>query len=340
MRGPATAVRQKFSKLGLVTTDALVLRGVELGIAAILAGTANFGLSANTWKSYECIINNLRRCAEATKCEMELPFEGTKMLTFVGWMIERGLKASTMSAYISALRMYHIALGFNEPVLREPIVKLILKGKANWDLVMKKIAGEVGRLPVSRKVLILIKKMIMKIGLSNDEILITWAIATVLWNGSFRVHELLAKKQGEYDPQTTLLWEDVQERKVVIEGETVSALAFRIKSPKIDRVGTGDYIEIYWTGQFNCPVTAFQRWRRASQVVEHPKLPVFRLARDRCYSGQLLNKRLAQLTEDLCKHMKGGKITSHSFRAGALCRLSLSSSSLTRCCVRNVPSRI
>ena len=310
------SVHQKFSKLGLVTPGALIGRGVEPGIASILAGVANCGLSANTWKSYECIRNNLRKCENETKQSMELPFNGTKMLTFVGWMITRELKASSMSSYISALRMYHIALGFNEPVLREPIVKLILKGQSNWDMVRKKISGQVGRLPVSKKVLLLIKKMIQKQSLPQSEKLLVWAVSTVLWNGSFRVHEILGRVQREYDPQTTLLWEDVREREVVVDGSTVTALAFKIKSPKVDKVGTGDYVEVYWTGGFNCPVTAFQRWRRASRVEEQPKMPVFRLTQGCCYTGQQLNKRLEELTGELCSHVKGGKITSHSFRAG------------------------
>ena len=160
MRGPRVVVRQKYSKLGLVTPASMV--GVEQGIASILCGMANFGLSANTWKSYECIINNLARCEEATGKTMQLPFESSKMLTFVGWMIERGLKASSMNAYISALRMYHLAMGYSEPVLRERIVKLILKGKANWDMVQKMISGEVGRLPVTNVVMKLIKKELVK----------------------------------------------------------------------------------------------------------------------------------------------------------------------------------
>ena len=78
----------------------------------------------------------------------------------------------------------------------------------------------------------------------------------------------------------------MKERKVVIDGETVSAfaLAFRIKSPMVDRMGTGDYIDLYWFGQFNCPDT--QRWRRASQIVEHSKLPVFRLQAGEHVQGQ------------------------------------------------------
>jgi hypothetical protein len=103
----------------------------------------------------------------------------------------------------------------------------------------------------------------------------------------------------------------------------VTALAFKIKSPKVDRVGTGDFVEVYETGLYNCPVKAFNKWREASTVPEHPKLPVFRTAVDFCYTGKQLNKRLAQLTVDLSMEMKSGKVTSHSFRAGVaseMCR--------------------
>ena len=63
-------VRQKFSKLGLVTPEGLTDRGVEPGIASILAGVANFGLAANTWKGYETIINHLERCSSETGNDM------------------------------------------------------------------------------------------------------------------------------------------------------------------------------------------------------------------------------------------------------------------------------
>ena len=324
-------MKQKFSKLGLVTSESLVGRGVEPGIASILAGTANFGLSNNTWESYQCIINNLRRCQEAKGQSMDLPFTLVKMLTFTGWMIERGLKASSMNSYISALRMYHIAMGYNEPVLRDPIVKLILKGKSNWDAVKKKIAGEVGRLPVTSLVLKMIKRNALKATFDPEEKIILWAICTVLWCGSFRVHEIVSRYKCEYDPQSTLLWEDIKVSKVTLNGKAVTALGFRIKSPKVDRVGTGDYVEIYETGLYNCPVKAFLKWRGASGVSEDPKMPVFRIKEGCCYTSQQLNMRLGELTRDLKEHIKGGEITSHSFRAGVaseMCRAGYSESDI------------
>ena len=112
-----------------------------------------------------------------TGYDMEIPFDTTKMLNLVGWMINRGLKSSSISVYISALRMYHLALGYNEPVLREPIIKLILKGKSNWDMVQRKLAGKVGRLPVTNLALKLIKgPRYVRESLKN-----TWLVETVFY---------------------------------------------------------------------------------------------------------------------------------------------------------------
>ena len=36
-------------------------------------------------------------------------------------------------------------------------------------------------------------------------------------------------------------------------------MAFIIKSPKADRVGAGDYVEVYATGEYNCLVKAILR---------------------------------------------------------------------------------
>jgi site-specific recombinase XerC len=322
--GPIIGERQKYSKLGLVTSEVLTECGVEPGIASILAGVANFGLSANTWRGYETIINHLKRCSTETGCNMELPFDTAKTLNLVGWMIDsRNLKGATISKYLSALRMYHLALGYNEPALREPIVKLILKGKSNWDLVEKKISGEKGRLPVTANVLKLMKKKLVKASWPVKDKRIFWAVATILWNGSFRVHEILSRDMKEYVPLSTLLWEDIEMKTVKIEEKVIEAIAFKIKSPKVDRLGDGDYLEVYETGLYNCPIAAFKKYRDISDISEHPNRPVFRVAEDKCMSGRQFNKQLSQLTGSLEQLIPGGRITSHSFRAGVaseMCR--------------------
>ena len=158
MVGPKIKERPKFSKLGLVTPATLEGRGVEPEMADLLAVFANCGLSRSLHETYSVVINHLTRCQEDTGEDMSLPMDTTKILTFVGWMIKRDLKSRTMSTYISGLRMYHLAMGYNEPGLREPIVKLILKGKENWESVMRKISGGVRRFAVTITELKIIKK--------------------------------------------------------------------------------------------------------------------------------------------------------------------------------------
>ena len=174
--GPRPKQKQKYSKLGLVTPTMFGDKGVETEMADLLAGFANCGLSKSTHDTYSVVINHLTRCQQETGADMSLPMNTCQILTFVGWMIKRGLKARSMSTYISGLRMYHLALGFNEPTLREPMVKLILKGKENWEVVQRKLSGETRRLTVTITVLKLIKKQLIKVTWSLEEKLMIWYI--------------------------------------------------------------------------------------------------------------------------------------------------------------------
>merc|ERR1712105_44441 len=142
-----------------------------------------------------------------TGADMSLPFNGDKTLEFVGWMIEKQYKSRTMSSYLSAVRMFHIACGFNEPCLREPIIKMILKGQDNWDKIQEKIIGIIGRLPVTIKVMKLLKVNLCKANWPILEKRLFWAVACMPWSGSFRIHELLSKEKGEICEQTTLMWQ-------------------------------------------------------------------------------------------------------------------------------------
>ena len=55
-----------------------------------------------------------------------------------------------------------------------------------------------------------------------------------------RIHELLARKEGEYDPQVTLLRKDV----VLKTDEATKEIQIKLKSPKEDRIGKGKIVDI------------------------------------------------------------------------------------------------
>ena len=142
-----------------------------------------------------------------------------------------------------------------------------------------------------------------------------WAVCCVAWSGSFRIHELVSKKETEYDVQSTLLWKDVQKSTVTVDNRDTKVLSFYLKSPKTDRIGNGDRLEIFEVpDSFMCPIRAFEKWEKFSSVKKSKHLPVFRKLGGECFTGTELNKYLYELTGGLRKH--NIEIKSHSFRAG------------------------
>ena len=119
----------------------------------------------------------------------------------------------------------------------------------------------------------------------------------------------------EFDPLETLTWNDVKISKNMIVGRQVETVTIHIKSPKVGRVGAGDDLEVFETGCFMCPISAFSKWRKFSKLSEANNQPVFRIRNDTCLTGGQLNKMLEELTRSVRERLDG-KFTSHSLRAG------------------------
>ena len=313
---PSSSVDPKFSGRGLVQLSALQSRLKDSKSAVALTTLANFGLANITWATYGSAVNNLRRCEEDTGIDMSLPFDPDKVLEFVAWKKARNLTSKSMSAYLSGIRMYHIASGFAEGVLREPLVKLILKGQANVEKIENLLGRKKGKLPVTVSIMKLLKLRLGKVCWPMWEVRLVWAVMTMAWSGSMRVHELLSRKKSSFDAQTTLVWRDVKLTHVMVEKERVETIVLHVKSPKIDRVGAGDEIAISELGNFMCPLSAFKKYREEIKLKEEAGMPVFRVKSGACFTGSDLNQKLKKLIGDLGDKIPGKVVTSHSFRAG------------------------
>jgi hypothetical protein len=292
---------------------------VELGnetLALALSRKANFGLARNTWATYKTSVNHLGRCQNETGMNMNLPFDLKKTLTFVGWMEARGLKASTMSTYLSGLRMYHLATGVEIPCLREPLVQLILKGQDNYDKVRDKVGQMGGRLPVTINIMRLLKRNLVKVAWSMTNKRLFWVVATLAFAGSFRIHELCSRTGLEYCEQTTLLWGDVKLGRMRVSGRELEYLSVHVKSPKVEKIGAGDKIQVFQLDNFMCPIAAFKRYREVSRHQEDQDSPVFRMESGACFFGKTKNENLKTLTSCLRDLGLCGEVKSHSFRSG------------------------
>ena len=107
-------------------------------------------------------------------------------------------------------------------------------------------------------VLKLIKAELKISDLEKKDKLLVWSVCTLAFMGAFRIHELLAKREGVYDPNFTLLGRDVKVKKVKVGKEEVKSMTILLKSEKKDRrLGKSTVVDVYQSGGELCPILYF-----------------------------------------------------------------------------------
>ena len=92
------------------------LRNLNLppSIASTLQKSANFSLATKTKSSYNTAFNMLLKCKEEFPDSFQFPLSERDILIYIGWNIDRGLKAKTIRSYLSGLKTMHRAKGWGE----------------------------------------------------------------------------------------------------------------------------------------------------------------------------------------------------------------------------------
>jgi hypothetical protein len=243
------------------------------------------------------------------RTEEELPLNQDDLLEFVGWLIsERGVKAGTVKSYLSGVRQMHIMKGMEPPTIRTSLMKFMLQGKKNLDNLAARTETSTKRLPITMNVMRLLKEEVRRWDVNLDQKLIMWAIATMAFNGAFRMNELLCKQEAQFDPDFELLTKDV---KLKTTEDGTKALEVKLKCPKENRTGKAVLVDIFESKGSLCPVKAFTRWQNRCEPVA--KMPLFRDKEGVPITRTKMNRWLTLL---LSKHVdyRGGKFTGHSFR--------------------------
>jgi hypothetical protein len=244
-----------------------------------------------------------------------MPWGRKETLIFLDWLLtDRAVSAATASAYLAGIRKLHEIRGAEEPKLRSDIVNQVIKGKRNEEAVRKRNATNKGRLPVTLTILKLLKETIRKSNMPLEEKLLIWAVSTVAFHGSFRIHEILCKSETKFDPDFTLLEDDVKmETFKTDKGLVGTVLLFSIKNPKEDKTGRIVVVDVHETGGPTCPVKAFCRWSDRRDKTRNKVL--FRKNDGTPLTGRRFNQHLKYLLGPHIDYGKG-KVTAHSFRSG------------------------
>ena len=317
---PVPKAKLKYNTEGFSKKENFIKLNVNERYTETLAAATNMALAEETKAQYRTAIRHIERAAQILNTDMSLPFNITKTLNYVGYLLEdRKVSSKTVSQYLSAVRMLHLCQGFETEFLRPQIVSLILKGREHYENAIDTIHKKPKRVAVTINVLKFMKRKLSESNFTTEKKLRLWSICCLMWNGSLRVHEVLSKNKTEFDPLITLCTEDIEIIETKVDNQDKSLIRLHLKSPKENRIGKGVKLEIFENKTFCCPVKAWKKWK--SKVNLEEDLPIFREGNS-CFTGSEFNKILSNLTKEITDGTDG-IIRSHSFRSGVASEMGL-----------------
>ena len=175
-------------------------------IVGALVSPSNQSLALNTWSTYKTAENHLKRCEVETGVRIRFPMDDKMILAFVGWLLTvRKVGAASIKQYLSGLRTVHLKNGYLPGNLRPELVKAIIKGKEQQEAKTR-----IPRLAMTLPMMKLLKTLLQLSNLTLEMKRLIWVVSCMAFHGSFRIHELLARNQSVFDPETTLLGNDIR----------------------------------------------------------------------------------------------------------------------------------
>ena len=248
-----------------------------------------------------------------------LPLTEYNCCLFVSFLAMQGLSAQSVSAYLSAIRHWHIEAGFGSPPTSLwPRLHYVLRG------VKRQQAGALKRtrLPITPDILTALFKVWAEGQMEPEfEARLLWAACCVCFFGFFRAGELLASQGGTQLPP-------VQLGDVAVDDHcSPSMLRIHLKKAKTDPFGRGVEVFLGKTGQLLCPVTALLGYLGVRPRTSE-KVPLFVNRDGTPLAKESFVRRVkAALTMAGINHQA---YSGHSFRIGAA----------STAASRNVPSHM
>lgn len=132
---------------------------------------------------------------------------------------------------------------------------------------------------VDPRMLFHLREHIRKSGsMSRHDKRILWLLCTFMWNGSFRIGELLPPTEMGFVERQTLLGKRLIMKSGMVEGRRQEFLVVRLLDPKESRDKSRAMVdvEMFSCPGFHNPLEALERFRERAEFPLDPDLPVFR----------------------------------------------------------------
>ena len=222
---------------------------------------------------------------------------------YISWAtLDRKLKNSTIVTYVASLSSVHQLFGFSGKIFSSFTTKALLRGSNNLSLSIHVPSHT--RKVFSLSLLKLVGHSLSQQSWTEDSKQVYWTCICVAFFGSFRIGELLASREGGFDPVTTLLWKNVKLKS--------DHCLIHVESPK-SNAKEGEFIDLFAvSGQDCCPISALKKLARSSG--SPASSPVFMFAGGKPLTPPVFNQTL----RDLLRPVLGSsadQLSSHSLRA-------------------------
>ncbi|XP_055342330.1 uncharacterized protein LOC129590909 [Paramacrobiotus metropolitanus] len=270
-------------------------------------------VSESTRKTYDAAFNQFAAFCNRRSVNC-LPAIPDTVAEYVAHLFTIKKSFRTVTVYLAGIHNRH----------READVK----PPTDHDLVVRALQGyrrlaaprPDTRQPVTLQILRRLKHNLRRIGISPFEQSLLWAVFTVLYFGFLRIGEVTSPRENRYDPQHTLMREDLT--------DCGNQVVVRLKITKTDQTGQGCTVALAATGRSVCPVQAYRKYLAHAQFM----LPAGRSPLFVHQDGRFLTRRSveASLHRLLEGHPDQHRINTHSFRIGAA----------TTAASNNVPDRL
>jgi len=217
------------------------------------------------------------------------PLSKDTVSRYIHWAaFKKYLSTSTIIAYMSHIKLVHKLKNLDYEACKDFAFKSHIRGLKNLNFYAP---PKVNR----KKTMTLPLLKILGHALAGSDWLgstklVTWTIFSVSFFGSFRVGELLPKKEHTFNPFETLLWSDIQ----FFDDFSVQ---IHNKVPK-NRTEGGEFISLFpFPGHNCCPVEALHSMKNLSKTSDSP---VFIFENGKFPTCSLMNKIIVKL---LSKHI-------------------------------------
>ena len=269
-------------------------------------------LAKSTWQKYDSAWAALEAYEPYVKKKLVLPLSYNTIRGYVAFLFKiRGLKPSSIKAYLASLSCLHKLKGYPNYELTDDVLRCIMKGAENLHM-----AAPPGK-PNLRRVMTvsLLRYLGHKLATSDWDKATKqslWAASLVAFFGAARMGELLAEAENWSDPTSTLTWSCVKYR------AKLDSFLLHIKLAKM-RTTEGEFIYLFPFKKISglCPVNALKKQKALQQSLGKgkPVDPVFTNPSGVFITREIFNKALRTLLGDVVDFKKN-TISCHSFRAG------------------------